>query len=99
MKKLILAACLLAPMLALAQNAPVDARTSAVLKVIREWDSAYAHRDSLLVRKYLAEDYVGIDHDGEVTIKADEVKLAKSGEYMILSVEQIEPRKVRFYGA
>jgi len=99
MKKLTLLALSVLPILLFGQNATVDARSAAVLKVIREWDNAYAHRDSLMVRKYLAEDYVGIDHAGEVTTKADEVKLARSGEYVILSVEQIEPRKVRFYGS
>ena len=98
MKKLILAVLLLFPTVILGQKAIVDARTSAVLNIIREWDNAYAHRDSLMVRKYLSEDYIGIDHNGEVTTKADEIKLVRSGEYQLLSVEQIEPRKVRFYG-
>jgi ketosteroid isomerase-like protein len=102
MKKLLFAMILVAtlPMLDLAQESAKEKdKTTAVLNVIREWDNAYARRDSLMVRKYLADDYIGIDHAGEVTRKADEVALVKSGEYVLLSVEQIEPRKVRFYGS
>ena len=100
MKKLICAAFLglLLPLLGVAQKAPVDEKTSAVLKAIRDWDTAYISRDQYAVKRLLAEDYIGIDHAGEVTKKADEVALVKSGEWVLLSVEQIEPRVVRFYG-
>jgi ketosteroid isomerase-like protein len=101
MKKVFIALflCVVFPLMAWAQKSPMDERTSAVLKAIREWDTAYITHDQYAVKRLLAEDYIGIDHDGEVTKKADEVALVKSGEYVLLSVEQIEPRQVRFYGS
>jgi ketosteroid isomerase-like protein len=97
MKNLILVLFLLSS--ALAQNSPIDPRTSAVLNTIRDWDTAYVTHDHYTIRRLLTDNYIGIDHDGELTTKADEIALAKSGQYTILSVEQIEPRQVRFHGA
>ena len=98
MKKLIVVLGIILSLIAWAQETPVDGRKNSVLKAIHEWDTAYISRDQHAVERLLADDYIGIDHAGEVTRKADEIDLVKKGEYVLLSVEQIEPSEVRFHG-
>jgi ketosteroid isomerase-like protein len=71
----------------------------AVLKVCNDWDDAYIKKDAAPLEKLLTADYIGIDDEGSVTSKADEMNLIKSGEYVIFSVEHLDPPKVRFYGS
>jgi ketosteroid isomerase-like protein len=101
MKKLIIATILLAffPLLATAQNSnTINDKTNVILKLISDWDDVYLEKDATPLDHLLADDFIGIDNDGEVTHKADEIALVKSGEYILLSVKPIEPHKVRFYG-
>jgi ketosteroid isomerase-like protein len=76
-----------------------DADTKSVLKACSDWDDAYIKKDPAAVEKLLTADYLGIDEEGAVTSKTDEINLIKSGEYIIFSVEHLEPPKVRFYGS
>ena len=86
--------------LVLAQtNTPDQEATKAVLKLCNEWDDAYIKKDAAPFEKMLTADYVGIDEEGAVTTKQDEIDLIKSGEYVIFSVEHLEPQKVRVYGS
>jgi ketosteroid isomerase-like protein len=85
------------PFLATAQTKPTDDRTTTVLKIIEAWDAAYMKKDAAPLEKLLAENYIGIDDNGEVTGKSDEIALIKNGEYVIHSVEHIDPPVVRFY--
>jgi ketosteroid isomerase-like protein len=80
---------------ALAQNKTDE---NAVIQICNAWDDAYIKKDPKPLEKLLATDYVGIDEEGAVTTKADEINLIKSGEYVIFSVDHIDPQKVRFYG-
>jgi ketosteroid isomerase-like protein len=75
-----------------------DAGIKAVLKACNDWDDAYIKKDPAAVEKLLTPDYIGIDEEGAVTSKTDEINLIKTGEYVIFSVEHLEPPKVRFYG-
>jgi ketosteroid isomerase-like protein len=81
-----------------AQKNSREEDTTAVLKICREWDDAYMKKDPAPLDRLLPPDYVGIDEEGSVTSKQDEINLIKTGEYVILSVEHLEPAKVRFYG-
>jgi ketosteroid isomerase-like protein len=83
-----------------AQNGAPDqtADTKTVLKLCNDWDDAYIKKDPAPLDKILATDYIGIDEEGGVTSKSDEINLIKTGEYILLSVEHIEPPQVRFYG-
>ena len=72
---------------------------NAVIQICNAWDDAYIKKDPKPLEKLLTADYIGIDEEGAVTTKADEINLIKSGEYVIFSVDHIEPQKVRFYGA
>ena len=92
----IAAALLLFSIFAIAQNKIAD---NAVIQICNAWDDAYMKKDAKPLEKLLTADYVGIDEEGAVTTKADEINLIKSGEYVIFSVEHVEPQKVRFYGA
>ena len=76
-----------------------DADTKAVLKAWSDWDDAYVKKDPTIVEKLLTADYLGIDEDGTVTSKADEINLIKTGDYVVFSVEHIDPPKTRFYGS
>lgn len=101
MKKVLFAAAFAISLswLVFAQNdAGEDAAAKAVIKICNDWDDAYIKKDPAVVEKLLTADYIGIDEDGEVTSKTDEVQLIKSGEYVIFSVEHVQPQKVRFYG-
>ena len=73
--------------------------TKAVLKLCEEWDAAYMQKDPAPLEHLLTNDYVGIDDEGAVTSKEDEINLIKTVEYVILSVEHLEPPKVRFHGS
>ncbi len=104
MKTLIFAAVLglFFPMLATAQNpnrASDQKRSATVLKLIADWDEVYLKKNAAPLEKMLAENYISIDHDGEVTRKADEIELVKKEEYVLISVDHVEPPQVRFYGA
>lgn len=72
---------------------------NAVLRTCNAWDDAYIKKDSKPLEKLLTADYIGIDDEGAVTSKADEINLIKSGEYIILSVDHVQPQKVRLYGS
>ncbi len=74
------------------------AKNDAVLALVAAWDLAYIQKDAAPLERLLAVDYLGIDDEGAVTSKADEIALIKSGEYVLHSVDEIEPAKVRFYG-
>src|ERR1041385_7213013 len=69
----------------------------AVLKICKDWDDAYIKKDPEPLENLLMADYIGIDDEGAVTSKKDEIDLIKTGEYVIFSVEDLEPPKVRFY--
>lgn len=87
-------------MLACAQDTqPADAKTKAVLKLIEDWDNAYIKKDAAPLLKLLSDDFIGIDENGAVTHKTDEIALIKTGEYVIHSVKYLEPPVVRIYGA
>jgi ketosteroid isomerase-like protein len=94
-KKLISGAVLvLVSLFVFAQN---KSDQNAVLQICNAWDDAYIKRDPKPLEKLLTADYIGIDDEGAVTSKADEISLIKTGEYIILSVDHLEPQKVRFY--
>jgi ketosteroid isomerase-like protein len=97
MKKTLFAAAAILQfsLFAVAQNKTDE---NAVIQICNAWGDAYIKKDSKPLEKLLAADYIGIDEEGAVTTKADEINLIKSGEYVIFSVEHIEPQKVRFYG-
>jgi hypothetical protein len=95
---LVLAATLSALLVAQDQK-PANARTTAVLKLLEDWDNAYIKKDAAPLENFLAEDYIGIDENGDVIRKPEEIALIKSGEYVIHSVNHIHPPTVRFYGA
>jgi ketosteroid isomerase-like protein len=85
---------------AIAQNK--SARNIDAEKIVQlcdEWDDAYIKKDSKPLEKMLTADYVGIDDEGAVTSKTDEINLIKTGEYVIFSVDHIDPQKVRVYGS
>ena len=63
------------------------------------WDNADVNKDPAPLDKMLTADYIGIDDEGAVTSKADEINLIKSGEYVILSVDHVEAPRVRFFGS
>src|SRR3954468_24384313 len=91
----IAAAVLLFSFFAISQNKTDE---NAVIQICNAWDDAYIKKDPKPLEKLLTVDYLGIDEEGAVTTKADEINLIKSGEYVIFSVEHIEPQKVRIYG-
>ena len=91
----VVATILLFSIFAIAQNRTDQ---NAVIQICNAWDDAYIKKDPKPLEKLLAADYMGIDEEGAVTTKADEMKLITSGEYVIFSVDHIEPQKVRFYG-
>jgi ketosteroid isomerase-like protein len=87
-------------MLAFAQDAaPADAKTKAILKLLEDWDNAYIKKDATPLLKLLSDDFIGIDENGEVTHKTDEISLITTGEYVIHSVKYLEPPVIRIYGA
>jgi ketosteroid isomerase-like protein len=93
----LMAACL---MLVGAQELKrADAKTTAVLKLLEDWDNAYIKKDAGPLENFVSEDYIGIDENGEVTRKGEEIALIKSGEYVIHSVKYLEPPTIRFYGS
>jgi ketosteroid isomerase-like protein len=97
MKKTLLmaAAVLLFSIFATAQSKTGE---NAIIQICNAWDDAYIKKDGKPLEKLLAADYIGIDEEGAVTTKGDEINLIKSGEYVIFSVDHIEPQKVRIYG-
>jgi ketosteroid isomerase-like protein len=82
-----------------AQQSAHDSDTKAVLKVCEDWDAAYMKKDPAPLERLLTDDYIGIDDEGAVTSKQDEINSIKTGEYVILSVQHLEPPKVRFHGS
>src|SRR5690349_2372938 len=82
-----------------AQSNARDRDTKAVLKTCDDWDAAYMKKDATPLEHLLTSDYIGIDDEGAVTSKQDEINLIKTGEYVILSVEHLEPPQVRFHGS
>jgi ketosteroid isomerase-like protein len=98
---LILAALFSVPVFAQYQKdqKPKDARAEAVLKLLDDWDNAYIKKDAAPLEKFLADDYIGIDENGDITRKPEEIALIKTGEYVIHSVNHIEPPSVRFHGS
>ena len=88
------AVLLLVSLFVFAQNKSDE---NAVIQICNAWDAAYIKKDPKPLEKLLTADYIGIDDEGAVTSKADEINLIKSGEYIILSVDHVEPQKVRFY--
>ena len=92
----VVATLLLFSIFAIAQN---KTDQNAVIQICNAWDDAYIKKDPKPLEKLLAADYMGIDEEGAVTTKADEMKLITSGEYVIFSVDHVEPQKVRFYGS
>lgn len=85
---------------ALAQNkSDQNTESKKVIRACEAWDNAYIEKDSKPLEKLLAADYIGIDDEGAVTSKVDEINLIKSGDYIILSVNHLESQKVRFYGS
>src|ERR1041385_4174742 len=101
MKKTLAAAVALVLLSAfvLAQNKSDQNDAKTVIQVCNDWDNAYIEKDAAPLEKLLTPDYIGIDEEGAVTSKADEINLIKTGEYVIFSVEHLEPQKVRFYGS
>lgn len=87
---------LLVSLFVFAQN---KSEENSVIQICNAWDNAYIKRDSKPLEKLLAADYIGIDDEGVVTSKADEINLIKTGDYIIISVDHLEPLKVRFYGS
>jgi len=75
-----------------------EMEAKAILAICADWDNAYIKKDAAPLERILHPDYVGIDEEGTVTTKADEIALIKTSEYVIHSVEQVEPPMVRFYG-
>jgi ketosteroid isomerase-like protein len=82
-----------------AQQSAHDTDTKAVLKVCEDWDATYMKKDPAPLERLLTHDYIGIDDEGAVTSKQDEINLIKTGAYVILSVEHLDPPKVRFHGS
>jgi ketosteroid isomerase-like protein len=70
-----------------------------VLRICKEWDDAYIKRDAAPLDQLLTADYIGIDDQGAVTSKSDEIALIKNGTYILHSVKDLEPQKVRIYGS
>ena len=100
MKTIVLAVALLVTCgFVFAQQNTRDADTKAVLKICDDWDAAYMKKDPAPLERLLTNDYIGIDDEGGVTSKQDEINLIKTGEYVILFVEHLDAPKVRFYGA
>jgi len=99
-KTLIGAIILLFSVFAVAQNkSDQKAEAKKVIQLCEAWDNAYIKKDPAPLEKMLTVDYLGIDDEGAVTSKTDEINLIKSGEYVIFSVEHIEPPQVRFFGS
>jgi ketosteroid isomerase-like protein len=94
-KLFVAAALLLFSIFAIAENKTDE---NAVIQICNAWDDAYIKKDPKPLEKLLTADYVGIDEEGAVTTKTDEINLIKSGEYVIFSVDHVEPQKVRLYG-
>lgn len=76
-----------------------DGKTKAVLQLCEDWDMAYQNKDAAPLERILTADYIGIDDEGAITSKADEIALIKNGAYVIESVRMLEEPKVRFHGA
>lgn len=85
---------------AIAQNEPArNPEAEKVIRLCNDWDDAYIKKNPAPLAQMLTADYVGIDEEGAVTTKADEINLIKSGEYVIFSVDHLEPQKVRLFGS
>lgn len=70
----------------------------AIVRLCTAWDDAYIQRDLIALERILADDYIGIDDQGNVTRKPDEIALTKAGDLVIKSVSRIEPLTVRVHG-
>jgi ketosteroid isomerase-like protein len=75
-----------------------DQTRQAIVQLCTDWDNAYINKNLAALEKILSGDFVGIDDEGNVTAKTDEINLTKSGDLVITSVQRIEPLKVRFHG-
>src|SRR5262245_24166736 len=75
-----------------------NATKESIVRLCTAWDDAYIHRDLAALERILADDYIGIDEEGNVTKKADEITLTKAGDLVIKSVSRIEPLTVRLHG-
>jgi ketosteroid isomerase-like protein len=98
-------AVLLLSSLAFGQAAPATKATGkpskTELEIIRlgqDWDNAIIRRDVVALQRLMAEDYVGIDESGKATTREQELTSARAGEFVLISVVQNEPAKVRVYG-
>ena len=79
-------------------NAGSQTVEQTIVRLCTAWDDAYIQRDLASLERILAHDYIGIDDEGNVTKKPDEIALTKSGDLVIKSVSRIEPLTVRVHG-
>jgi hypothetical protein len=77
---------------------PPKATVSETLKQMeRDWGQAEIKKDFDTVDKVLAEDWVGIDHEGKIVSKAEAMTDLKSGDIGLTS-EVLGPMTVRIFG-
>jgi ketosteroid isomerase-like protein len=69
-----------------------------ILRLGQDWDNAMIRRDLAALQRLMADDYIGIDESGKATTRDEELASAKAGEFVLISVVQDEPVKVRVYG-
>jgi hypothetical protein len=80
--------------------AKVAAKTSTadtLKQMERDWGQAAIKKDFEVVDKILAEDWVGIDHEGKIVSKAEAMTDLKSGDIGLTS-EVLGPMTVRIFG-
>jgi ketosteroid isomerase-like protein len=71
--------------------------SETLMQMERDWGAAEMKKDFAAVEKILANDWVGIDYDGQIVPRADAIAHLKSGQSRLQS-EEISDMKVRVYG-
>jgi ketosteroid isomerase-like protein len=71
--------------------------TEALKQIERNWGQAEIKKDFDAVDKILADDWVGIDHEGKIVSKAEAMTDMKSGDIGLTS-EVLGPMTVRIFG-
>jgi ketosteroid isomerase-like protein len=94
----ILGLCLLVSPFALAESTDDHARDSNYIRQAEsDWAESVVTRDTNVLERILADDFVGVDIDGSHYSKADAIKeyRTKPSEFISNHLNQVE---IRFYG-
>lgn len=69
-----------------------------VMKLADEFARAYVNRDVEAIKGIEADDFIGIDDQGDLFGKEQELSKIRSGEFKVFAVIHDEPAKVRVHG-